>query len=122
MGQSVIGIMYGCSFAGPENDVAYDRFYNVVDSWNGALTAGLDEGAFLVGLWVAVGGSGMPKAAEFNYPRLPLSAEAFTADKAYASEAAAAQAEWDAFVVHVATSGVHLVDKPQLWLTTAEVA
>lgn len=65
MGQTVLGIMYGCRLPDPPRrceddlDIYTDRAVDRANMYEGG---GVERDAGLVGLWVAVGGSGAEHA------------------------------------------------------------
>ncbi len=70
MGQTVLGIMYGCRLPDPPRrceddlDIYTDRAVDRANMYEGG---GVERDAGLVGLWVAVGGSGIEHAARLDY-------------------------------------------------------
>jgi hypothetical protein len=114
--------MYGCEVETPGDDDAADDLYTAAWDFDDQLPGGLahDGGVELIGLWVAVGGSGRKGAADFNYAAFPLSAAGFR--EAYAEHYEKAQAAWPEFAKQVAEKTGITLGKPRLWLTTTETA
>ncbi len=126
MGQTVLGIMYGCRLPDPPRrceddlDIYTDR---VVDRANTYEGGGVERDAGLVGLWVAVGGSGIEHAARLDYVCVEFADKALRAHPEIGPFVRDAVKSWPEFVEHMQEVDVLLSRrKPKLWLTTTEVA
>ena len=79
--------------------------------------------AGLVGLWVAVGGSGIEHAARLDYVCVEFTDKALRAHPEIGPFVRDAVKSWPEFVEHMQEVDVLLSRrKPKLWLTTTEVA
>ena len=122
MGQECFGIMYGCEYEYPEDDEASEAIYNAANYYQGPVPAAPEHrgGVELLGLWVAVGGSGVKGAAPFHNAAIPLAKGQAAAE--FPDHVKAAKNAWPAFAAHIeAKTGLKL-GRPRLWLTTTETA
>ena len=126
MGQTVLGIMYGCRLPDPPRrceddlDIYTDRAVDRANTYEGG---GVERDAGLVGLWVAVGGSGIEHAARLDYVCVEFADKALRAHPEIGPFVRDAVKFWPEFVEHMQEVDVLLSRrKPKLWLTTTEVA
>lgn len=126
MGQTVLGIMYGCRLPDPPRrceddlDIYTDRAVDRANMYEGG---GVERDAGLVGLWVAVGGSGAEHAARLDYVCVEFADKALRAHPEIGPFVRDAVKSWSEFVEHMQEVDVLLSRrKPKLWLTTTEVA
>jgi len=126
MGQTVLGIMYGCRLPDPPRrceddlDIYTDRAVDRANMYEGG---GVERDAGLVGLWVAVGGSGIEHAARLDYVCVEFADKALRAHPEIGPFVRDAVKSWPEFVEHMREVDVRLSrHKPKLWLTTTEVA
>jgi hypothetical protein len=126
MGQTVFGIMYGCRLPDPPRrceddlDIYTDRAVDRANTYEGG---GVERDAGLVGLWVAVGGSGIEHAARLDYVCVEFADKALRAHPEIGPFVRDAVKSWPEFVEHMQEVDVLLSRrKPKLWLTTTEVA
>lgn len=126
MGQTVLGIMYGCRLPNPSRrceddlDIYTDRAVDRANTYEGG---GVERDAGLVGLWVAVGGSGIEHAARLDYVCVEFADKALRAHPEIGPFVRDAVKSWPEFVEHMQEVDVLLSRrKPKLWLTTTEVA
>lgn len=126
MGQTVLGIMYGCRLPDPPRrceddlDIYTDRAVDRANTYEGG---GVERDAGLVGLWVAVGGSGIEHAARLDYVCVEFADKALRAHPEIGPFVRDAVKSWPEFVEHMQEVDVLLSRrKPKLWLTTTEVA
>lgn len=126
MGQTVLGIMYGCRLPDPPRrceddlDIYTDRAVDRANMYEGG---GVERDAGLVGLWVAVGGSGAEHAARLDYVCVEFADKALRAHPEIGPFVRDAVKSWPEFVEHMQEVDVLLSRrKPKLWLTTTEVA
>lgn len=126
MGQTVLGIMYGCRLPDPPRrceddlDIYTDRAVDRANMYEGG---GVERDAGLVGLWVAVGGSGIEHAARLDYVCVEFADKALRAHPEIGPFVRDAVKSWPEFVEHMQEVDVLLSRrKPKLWLTTTEVA
>lgn len=126
MGQTVFGIMYGCRLPDPPRrceddlDIYTDRAVDRANMYEGG---GVERDAGLVGLWVAVGGSGIEHAARLDYVCVEFTDKALRAHPEIGPFVRDAVKSWPEFVEHMQEVDVLLSRrKPKLWLTTTEVA
>lgn len=126
MGQTVLGIMYGCRLPDPPRrceddlDIYTDRAADRANMYEGG---GVERDAGLVGLWVAVGGSGIEHAARLDYVCVEFADKALRAHPEIGPFVRDAVKSWPEFVEHMQEVDVLLSRrKPKLWLTTTEVA
>lgn len=97
-----------------------DRIYNSASNYEKA-PATLNEN--LLGIEVAVGGSGRDGAADFNYTTVDLTTEAIEGHRDFKKFIKKARKLWPDFVDHMCMhAGVHLKGEPRLVLTTTETA
>lgn len=130
MGQIANGILYGCKAPEFPGDEDGEELHNIVDRWEKAngfswrdrgarvRVEGDEEGTTVIGVWVAVGGSGEDDAPYFVERCLPLDQVA----SAYAPRMAEAEALWNRFADHVAATESIQLPAATLWLTPCEVA
>lgn len=113
--------MYGCECESPDDDIACDDLYDATRNFRGKVSGGTADD--IVGLWIAVGASGKAKAADFNYPCIPLSAAAFKRSDDFGGVIEDAEADWPKFIKHVETKAKFKIrGKPKLWIVSTEVA
>lgn len=96
-----------------------DRIYDTASNFDEA-PACLNEG--LIGIEVAVGGSGRSGAADFNYTTVDITTEAFENHRDLKKFIKRARKLWPKFVAHMAAAKVMLKGEPRLVLTTTETA
>lgn len=97
-----------------------DRIYNTASNY-GEAPASLNEN--LLGIEVAVGGSGRVGAADFNYITTDLTAEAIEGHRDLKKHIKRARKLWPGFVAHMESHAkVKLKGEPRLVLTTTETA
>lgn len=121
MGQECFGVMYGCEYTS-EDDATFEAIYDAANYYKGPVPAATEYrgGRELIGLWVAVGGSGEKGAAYLNDVCCAFTPRSLASK--FPKEVQAAKEAWPAFVAHVeAKTGLKL-GKPRLWLTTTETA
>ena len=126
MGQTVLGIMYGCRLPDPPRrceddlDIYTDRAVDRANMYEGG---GVERDAGLVGLWVAVGGSGIEHAARLDYVCVEFADKALRTHPEIGPFVRDAVKSWPKFVEHMQEVDVLLSRRrPKLWLTTTEVA
>ena len=124
MGQTVFGIMYGCKVPaapkGADPDIYSDSVGDAAREYEGG---DVEWDADLIGLWVAVGGSGKEHAAEFNYATVEFSDKALRAHSEIGEFVKNAEECWPMFVEHMRKADLNLARrKPKLWLTTTDVS
>lgn len=137
MGQMTIGLLYGTQaptsarttsaeeYEEPLHDLLC-RFHAAAGllmypPWGSdqlTVSSAYEGGTVLVGVWVAVGGSGVGGAEYFVEQAVPL---AQVADL-YAETLRKAQALWDRFVAYCAEEEQLELAPATLWLTPTEVA
>ena len=124
MGQTVFGIMYGCKLPATSEDVDPDIYSDQVGDTAREYDGGdVEWDADLIGLWVAVGGSGKEHAADFNYATVQFSEKALRAHVEIGEFVHDAEEHWPAFVEHMREAGVNLARrKPKLWLRSSGVS
>ena len=132
MGQTAMGILYGCPVPFClENDDA-DLVYELLSRWDehvGTNPLARDElrvrsespegtNTYLLGVWIAVGGSGEDGAPYLGEHALRVK----DISKWYAEQIALADALWQRFVTYC--KDVEHIDIPEadLWLISCEVA
>ena len=132
MGQTAMGILYGCPVPFCLENDDDDLVYDLLSRWEehiGANPLARDElhvrsespeqtNTHLLGVWVAVGGSG-----EDGTPYLgELALRVKDISKSYAEQIALANALWQRFVTYC--KDVEKIDIPEayLWLISCEVA
>lgn len=129
MGQECFGIMYGCEYDfrvaqgdSPENDAAFEAIYDAANYYDGPVPAATEHrgGTELIGLWVAVGGSGVKGAAPFHTAAIPFTERQVEAE--FPEQVKAAKKAWPAFAAHVEVKTGLKLGEPRLWLTTTETA
>jgi hypothetical protein len=135
MGQRANGILYGCEApealaATEENEEPiYEPIYDLISEWCKAnkipfFGPGLHirhenaGGKDLLGVWVAVGGSGEDGPAYFIEEAMLLS----QVERVYAKNIAAATKLWKRFAAWVKKAKKIVLTEPALWLTPCEVA
>jgi len=120
MRQSCFCIMLAVNAPRTRKPEAFDRMYSAAKSYEEA-PADLNEQ--LLGIEVAVGGSGRGGAADFNYTTVDLTAEAIESHRDLKKYIKRARKLWPDFVEHMAhEAGVKLTGEPRLVLTTTETA
>ncbi len=129
MGQMANGILYGCEAPSLPDDEDGEKFYDITQRWENANgISGRDHGAKmriegegdkrLVGVWVAVGGSGEDDAPYFVETCIPLDQVPIV----YAEQIAKVKLLWDRFVIYAAQRENIQLPAATLWLTPCEVA
>jgi hypothetical protein len=128
VGQIATGLLYGCKAPALMNgdDEAVSR---LIDRWQ--LSAGIDGrhrgprirvesegGQCLIGIWIAVGGSGEDDAPYF----LEECVELAQVKLVFADRIAEAAALWKRFAQYAAETEKTKLRKPTLWLTPCETA
>jgi len=121
------GVLYGCEAPGMTTENDEEGFYGIMDGFNAHAKLGWDHprvrieiegGKSLVGVWVAVGGSGEDGAPYFVEKCVRLDQFA----SVYVKSVNKAAKLWARFVKYVAKE--HQIDLPAatLWITPCEVA
>lgn len=127
MGQTNYGIMYGCSYTPPEDEYDQDTLYFAARDFEGC-PGGTTEhrgGLELIGLWVAVGGSGREGVPALRNLAVQLDAfeDAFMEDPTYCDQVVTVKQAWPEFRAYLEEkTGLELGEEPRLWLTTTETA
>jgi hypothetical protein len=129
MGQMAVGILYGCEAPDLPDDDGESPFYDIIDAfhkqfkidWLGdklKIRLECEGDKELLGVWVAVGGSGEDAAAYFTDICIPL----FQVGNVYMKEITKARKLWERFVKWLAKK--HKIELPiaTLWITPCEVA
>jgi hypothetical protein len=128
MGQTTLGLLYGIETpipqdeGDPEEDATsglLDRFHAAADlaRWLPRVIQTYEEPA-LLGVWIALGGSGAMGIDFLVAQAVPLEA----LPTYYAEAMAEAQAVWDRFVTYCAAHEQVEIPAARLWLTPTEVA
>ncbi len=120
MGQSCFSIMLAVNAPRTTKHEVADRIYNVASNYEEA-PACLNEN--LLGIEIAVGGSGRGGAADFNYTTVDLTAEAIENHRDFKKYIKRARKLWPGFVAHMESyARVKLKGEPRLVLTMTETA
>ena len=120
MGQSCFSIMLAVKAPRTTKHEVVDRIYNVASNYDAA-PACLNEN--LIGIEIAVGGSGRGGAADFNYVTVDLTAEAIESHRDLKKFIKRARKLWPDFVSHMKREAcVDVKGEPRLVLTTTETA
>lgn len=130
MGQAATGLLYGCQSPDlPQTDDSDEPLYDLVNRWEesqkitwstkGAkIRIEIEGGASLLGVWIAVGGSGEDDAPYFLDQHVALTdVESF-----YADQISMASKLWKRFASHVLKKEKINLPDPCLWLTPCETA
>lgn len=132
MGQTAMGILYGCLVPNCLKDDDADLVYELLSRWDehvGTNWLARDElrvrnewpegtDTDLIGVWVAVGGSGEDGAPYLGECALRLK----DIRKCYAKQIALADALWQRFVAYCKDVEKIDIPKADLWLISCEVA
>ena len=120
MGQSCFSIMLAVKAPRTTKHEVADRISDAASDYEEA-PACLNED--LVGIEIAVGGSGRGGAADFNYVTVDLTAEAIESHRDFKKFIKRARKLWPDFVAHMKReAGVDVEGEPRLVLTTTETA
>lgn len=130
MGQRAVGILYGCELPEFPNDDNGEAPYAIIDRWDKFAKIGISakegprirfemEGEKdLIGVWVAVGGSGEDDAPYFLDECLRLD----QVEKVFLERIKECKALWRKFSKYAAKHESLVLGDPSLWLTPCEVA
>jgi hypothetical protein len=130
MGQQAVGLLYGCEAPKlPVTEDSEEPLYDLLDRFHKASKINWlsdkpriiwepDGGKDLLGVWVAVGGSGEDYAPYFLDECVPL----HSVEVAFAKQIAKASKLWEKFAKYVAKKEGIVLPKPKLWLTPCETA
>lgn len=131
MGQQALGILYGCECPALPNDSGSEEpDYDLIDRWEKSqkidyssrdrqrLRIEHEGGKRLIGVWVAVGGSGEDGVPYLADQCMPLD----QIEDAFGKQTKAAKKLWDKFAVWCAKKEAVAMPKAKLWLTPCEVA
>jgi hypothetical protein len=129
MGQSATGILYGCEAPEFSNDDDGEAAYDVIRRWEksqginwtggGARVRCESEGdKQLIGIWIAVGGSGEDDAPYFVDGCIRLA----DFEKHFGKQIKIARALWKRFAKYVAKNEKIDLPAAELWITPCEVA
>lgn len=118
MGCRTFGIMYGCELPNGEHDD--DGESEAAWSFK-ARSADIEWDSDLIGLWVAVGGSGKSGVADL-YDMVSVKFTPEAVRSAFPGAVAACEAAWPDFVSHMKSAGLTLTDAPEFWLVSTETA
>lgn len=130
MGQQANGILYGCEAPDlPQTPDDDEPLYDLIQRWEKAKkitweTTGprireeSEGGKSLLGVWVAIGGSGEDDAPYFLEQCMRLN----EVEIVYADSIRKASKLWERFAAHVQKKEMIILPNPQLWLTPCETA
>lgn len=130
MGQQANGILYGCECPKLPNDEDGEGLSDLVCRWEAAQGISWLErdkpairhehegGVDLLGVWVAVGGSGEDGAPYF----LENSVRFAEVEKVFKARITAAKSLWKRFAAWVKKTDGITLHSPELWLTPCETA
>ena len=131
MGQQTVGIFYGCVAPElPETDERPEPIHDLVERWKKAKHIGWsahdkpairiesEGGKTLLGVWVAIGGSGKDGAPYFLDEAMSLS----VVEVYFAKRIREAMRLWSRFAKYVADHEGITLPEPTLWLTPGETA
>jgi hypothetical protein len=130
MGQMTVGILYGCVAPPMENDADGEGLYDLVDRWEKAkgikpfdankakVRVETEGGKDLIGVWVAVGGSGEDGVPYFVEQAMELGDVSYR----FATRIKTAEKLWHRFADWAAKAEGIKLPLPRLWLTPCEVA
>lgn len=131
MGQRAIGLLYGCEAPILPDDDNGEAIYWLIDRWEKAKGITWDTksgkpcirhehegGRDLLGVWVAVGGSGEDGVPYFMEQCLQLG----DVEATYAKSIAKAAKLWDRFAKWATKKEKLWLPPPVLWLTPCETA
>ncbi len=130
MGQMTVGLLYGCQASEiPHNPDDEEAFYGIVQNFNNHAKIDWTSGKprvrvesegdrMLVGVWVAVGGSGEDGCPFFVDACVPVD----QIEVVYGASIAKAKKLWTRFAKYL--SAKHQIELPAaaLWITPCEVA
>ncbi len=124
MGQMTTAILFGARTGKAPKSLGDDGWYGFARRFNpgngppATTPTGDYEGPALIGIWVAVGGSGKPGCPDLSQA-FPL--DDFASTKLYRGAHVRAKKAWAKFAAWAEEQG-HKFDEPQLWLVQTEVA
>lgn len=131
MGQRAVGILYGCELPELPNNDDGEAPYDLISRWDkfAKINASLGresprirferEGEKdLIGVWVAVGGSGEDNTPYF----LDECCRLDQVEKVFTKQIKACEKLWNKFAKYAAKHESLALDPPALWLTPCEVA
>jgi len=129
MGQMTVGLLYGCELPKFPKSMGDEPVSDLIWRWEKAskikptsngprIRHEWEGGRDLIGVWVAIGGSGKDDAPCFLENAVLLS-DLFGL---FSNRVSQAQKLWDRFAAYVAEHERISFPLPRLWLTPAEVA
>jgi hypothetical protein len=127
MGQIALGLLYGIEAPALNNDDddpldnLIERFHHAaaLPAYPRTIEVHFDEGETeLIGIWIAVGGSGEPGVAFFVEEAIPLA----QLPTRYAEAIRTAAQVWERFSIYCTAHEQLTLAQPILWITPTEVA